>query len=176
MIIAIFVHDAQTPPTPVALPLTHIFDKSPTGFTLKYPDDWTYAIPTIGVFVLAPTETLNGTQPGPTFTVQRAEPLSIMGTLDSALDRYLQSGPLRTPGRWQITDPAHTIEFDGRDARMTQLEGADVQGTPALHTQIITTSANNSLVYLLITTVPVSKRAAYEPTLDAMLKTVQILE
>ena len=176
VIIALFVHDAQTPPTPVALPLTHTFDKSPTGFTVKYPDDWDYAIPSVGVFVLAPTETLNGTEPGPTFTVQRALPLSVVGTIDKALDSYLQGGPLHTPGQWQVTSPAQPIQFDRRDARVAEIEGANVAGTPAIHTKIIATSSNNTFVYLVITTVPVSKRAALEPTLEAMLKTVQILE
>jgi hypothetical protein len=175
-IIVLFLHDSQTPPTPVALPLTHTFDKSPTGFTLRYPDDWDYAIPSVGVFVLAPIGTLNGTEPGPTFTVQRANPLSVMGTIDKALESYLQGGPLHTPGQWQVTSAAQPIQFDRRDARVTEIEGANVQGTLPIHTKIIVTSSTNTFVYLIITTVPVSKRAALEPTLEAMLKTVKILE
>src|SRR4051794_3292102 len=124
-IAALFIRDAQTPATPVALPLTQTFDKSPTGFTLKYPDDWNYAIPSAGVFIIAPSQTLAGTEAGPTLTVQRANPLAVLGTLDKALADYLQSGPLHTPGRWQVTDTAHMIQFNGRDARMVELEGAD---------------------------------------------------
>src|SRR5690242_14761659 len=103
VIVALIVRDSQTPTTPVALPLTQTFDKS-SGFTLKYPDDWQYAIPSAGVFIVAPSQTLDGTEAGPILTVQRANPLEILGTLDKALNGYLQSGPLHIAGRWQVTD------------------------------------------------------------------------
>ncbi len=176
LIVALFVRDAQTPITPVTQPLTQTFDKSPTGFTMKYPADWNYTIPTIGVFVLAPEQMPDEKELVPTFTIQRAEPLSVTGTLDNALDRYLQNGPLRVPGRWQITSAIQTLQIDGRDARQVEIEGADAPGSPPLHTKIVVTASNNTLVYFLSTTMPVSKRAAFEPTLDAMLKTVHLLE
>ena len=176
LIVLLFVHDAQTPAAPVAEPLTQTFDKSPTGFTLKYPDDWTYEIPAIGTFILAPSQTLDGTEAGPTFTVQRTEPLIELGTLDNVINRYLQNGPLHTPGNWQITKPLYTLQLDRQSTRAVELQGADVPNTPPLYTRIIAISAKNTFVYLLITTEPASKRTAYDPTLDAMLATVQILE
>src|SRR5664279_1458435 len=99
LLVVVFVRDAQTPQTPVAQPLTHTFDQSPSAFTMKYPDDWQYSIPQLGVFVIAPLQAVNDNEIVPTFTVQRAEPLSVVGTLDKALERYLQNGPLFTPGR-----------------------------------------------------------------------------
>ncbi|HVU11970.1 MAG TPA: hypothetical protein VHD90_11865 [Phototrophicaceae bacterium] len=175
VIVVVFVRDAQTSATPVALPLTQSFNDS-ASITFKYPDDWSYAIPAQGLIIVGPNQTINGGEPGPTLTIQRAEPLSIVGTLDAALDRYLQNGPLHAPDRWQVTTAAHPIQFGGQDARAVELEGSDSASAPPDHTQIITTTSKNQFVYLLITTVPVSKQAAYDPTLAAMLDAVKILE
>jgi hypothetical protein len=175
-ILFVFVRDAQTPPAPVALPLTNSFDGSPTGFTLRYPDGWSYSIPQIGVFVIAPDQTLSGSEPGPTLTVQRAEPISIAGTLDSALDRYLRNGPLRTGSAWKLTSGIQTTQFLERDARSVELEGTDSPNAPRMHARITVATAKNTIIYFLVTSVPVEKLAAYTPTLDAMLATVQILE
>ncbi len=176
LVIAIFVRDAQTPPTPKALPLTKTFDDSPTGFTFQYPDDWAYAIPTLGVLVVAPQPVLSGSEAGPTLTVQRAEPLSIVGSLDAALERYLRNGPLRVAGRWTITSPAQPVEFAGRGALSVEVEGADAANAPAYHSRILAAAADNSIVYFFVASVPVEKRAAHELTLEAMLDTVQLLE
>jgi hypothetical protein len=173
--VVVFVHDAQTPATPVALPLTQSFNDS-ASITFKYPDDWSYAIPAQDLVIIGPNQTIDGSESGPTLTIQRAEPLSIVGTLDAALDRYLQNGPLHTAGLWQVTTAAHTTQFQGQDAREVELEGSDSAGQPTSHTQIIATTSKNQFVYLVITAVPVSKQAAYDPTLAAMLAAVQILE
>ncbi len=124
IIAALFIHDANTPPTPVALPLTKTFDQSPTGFTIQYPGEWEYAIPSVGLMILGPSETLFDNVPGPTFTIQRAEPLSVVGSLDNALDRYLQNGPLRISGQWQITQAANVFQFQDRDARVVELQAS----------------------------------------------------
>ncbi len=173
---AVFIRDAQTPRLPVALPLTKTFDDSPTGFTLQYPDEWQYVIPTVGVLVMGPTQTLSQNEPGPTLTVQRTQPLSISGTLDNALDRYLQSGPLSEEGLWHVTTATHQVTLDGRDARAVELEGANAAGLPQLHTRITATVADNSFVYLLVTTAPADRVDAFAPTLDAITATFQILE
>jgi hypothetical protein len=105
------------------------------------------------------------------------EPLSVYeGSLNTAVERYLNSGPLRVEGRWQIVEEVSTIVFQERDARLVALEGTDVEGGAPLHTRIIATSANNTFVYLFITTVPVERRSVLEPTLEAMLETIEILE
>ena len=176
LILVIFVHDAQAPPAPAALPLTQSFDDSPQGFTLMYPDEWEFQIPTQGIATWGPPETLYNGVPGPTLTVQRAEPLSIVGTLDAALDRYLQSGPLRQPDRWHITEAMQTTKLEGRDARVVALEGSDADGAPQMHARIVVTTADNTFVYFFVTAVPVDKREQYEPTFDAVLASVRILE
>ncbi len=175
LVVVVFVRDAQTPPIPVALPLTQSFNDS-ASITFKYPDDWSYAIPAQGLIIVAPNQTINGSEPGPTLTIQRAEPLSTVGTLDAALDRYLQNGPLHTPGRWQVVNAAHAVQFHGQDSRLAELQGSDSASQLTQDTQIIATTSKNQFVYLLITAVPVSKQAAYDPTLAAMRDAVKILE
>jgi hypothetical protein len=159
-----------------ALALNRTFDKSPTGFTIDYPDEWEYIIPSLGIMVLGPPETLFENQPGPTFTIHRAEPLSVVGSLENALDRYLNSGPLRTPERWEITIATRATQIDQRDALLVELQGADRENAPTLHTRIIVTSADNTFVYFFITTVPSERSASFDLTFDAMLATVRILE
>ncbi|MFN8450103.1 MAG: hypothetical protein U0521_16350 [Anaerolineae bacterium] len=176
LILVIFVRDAQAPPAPVALPLTESFDQSPTGFTLMYPAEWETQIPAAGIAIFGPAETLSGTEPGPTLTVQRANPLSVVGTLDAALDSYLNNGPLSDSDRWRITDPVQTVQIDGRDARSVSVQGSDSDGAPEMHARIVITSADNTFVYFFITAVPVDKRDRYDPTFDAMLASVRILE
>lgn len=175
-IIVLFIVDAQAVKPPTPLPLTQTFDQSPTGFTFMYPEGWDYMIPMLGVMVMGAPETLYEGVPGPTFTVHRIEPLTVLGTLDNALQRYLESGPLRVPGQWEIVEPISSITFEGRDARVVELVGADNEANPPTHTRIVVTSADNTFVYVFITTVPVDRKAAYDPTLQAVLDTVRILE
>jgi len=175
-IIALFIADAQSTKTPAPLPLVNTFDDSPTGFSFMYPEDWEYMIPLLGVLVTGPSQTLYQGQPGPTFTVQRIEPISIWGTLENALDSYLQSGPLRQSGRWTIVTPVTTTTLENRDARMVELEGSDGEGAAPLHTRIVATLADNTFVYIFITSVPVDHQNLYASTLQAMLDSVRILE
>ena len=165
-----------SPTEPTALPLTRNFDKSPTGFTFYYPDKWQYAIPAVGIMVLGPPDTLNEGALGPTLTVQRAEPLAVVGDLDGALNRYLTRGPLQTEGQWMVTAEARTTRFDERDARVIDLEGSSIAGGAPLHMRILVTSADNTFVYLIIATMPLADRARFEPTIDAILATMHILE
>jgi hypothetical protein len=175
-IIALFIADALAPKNAAPLPLTETFDDSPTGFSFMYPGEWDYIIPMIGVLVTGPPQTLYEGVPGPTFTVHRLNPLSVLGSLDEALQGYLDSGPLRVPGRWQVTAPASTIVFEGRDARVVELRGSDAEGGAPMHTRMVITAADNTFVYVFITTVPADGRTTYEQTLQAMLDTVRILE
>jgi hypothetical protein len=176
---ALFVMDAQrvnTPTTQAAAPLSQTFDRSPTGFTFNYPDGWEYMIPTLGVMVMALPETLYQNEPGPTFTVQRLNPLSIVGSLEDAINLYLERGPLRVDGLWRVTAAMTTLTLQGREARVVEIEGNDSTGSPPLHTRIVSIAADNTFVYLLITTVPVERRAVFDSTLEAMLQSVRILE
>ncbi|MCC6801461.1 MAG: hypothetical protein IT319_01155 [Anaerolineae bacterium] len=175
LILVIFVHDAQAPPAPAALPLTRSFDDSPQGFTLMYPAEWEVQIPAQGMAIWGPPDTLYNGVPGPTFTVQRAEPLSVVGTLDAAVERYLQSGPLRTPDRWHVIETTET-ELEGREARRIIIEGSDSDAAPEMQARVIVTTSDNTFVYFFVTAVPLDKREQYDPTFDEMLATVRILE
>lgn len=174
-IAVVFIRDAQTAPVPVALPLTQTFDDT-ESFTLKYPEEWEYIIPTVGVLVMGPPQTLFENEPGPTLTVQRSNPLSISGTLDAALNNYLQSGPFAEEGLWRVTLAAHESTIDQREARIVELQGANLAGAPELHTRITATAADNTFVYMIVTTTPADRVTAFSPTLDAIIATLQILE
>lgn len=175
-IAVVFVRDAQTPPTPVALPLTQTFDDSPTGFTLKYPEEWQYIIPAVGVMVMGPPQTLFDNQPGPSLTIQRSYPLSISGSLEGALDSYLQAGPLSQEGLWQITVPIHETMLDNREARTVELKGSNAPGLAQLHTSITATAADNTFVYLVVASSPADRVANFAPTINAIMQTLEILE
>src|SRR5262245_47630149 len=83
-VIGFFIQDAQRARLPAPPPLVNTFDKSPSGFTFKYPEGWEYMIPMQGVLVAGPPATLFENQPGPTLTVQRGLPISILGSLEGA--------------------------------------------------------------------------------------------
>lgn len=174
-IVTLFVLDAQAVKTRPPV-LSKVFDKSPTGFMLRYPEGWEYSIPLVGLMTMGAPETLYQHQPGPTFTVQRGLPLSISGTLEQALTDYLQSGPLRVAGRWAITAQISRTTVEGRDARVVELVGSDQPDALRLHTRVIATTADNTFVYLFISTSPETEQAHYEPLFKAILESVQILE
>lgn len=175
-ILIVFIRDAQTPPAPMALPLTKSFNESPTGFTLLYPEEWQYFIPARGLMVMGPPQTIFQGEPGPTLTVQRADPLTVVGTLDAALDRYLSLGPLSNEAQWEVVEPIRVTTFEGRDARAVDLQGANAEGAPELYTRVIATVADNTFVYLIVLSTPAERRDAFDPTLNAMLETIRILE
>ena len=156
-------------------PLVNTFDRSPTGFTFQYPEGWTYQIPFQGVLLAGLPESLNNTVPGPLFTVQRGQTLNLAGSLSGAIDMYLQDGPLRTEGLWEVTVPEADTTIDGRAARTIELEGSEPGGVPS-HTRVVATAADNTLVYLFVTTAPLTDAAQFRPTFDAMLASVAIFE
>lgn len=177
-VVALFALDAQALKTRSGAPLqlVHTFDKSPTGFSIQYPDGWDYVIPFQGVFMMGPPTTLDNTEAGPTLTIQRTDPLTITGDLQNALSRFLESGPLAQGKDWKITKNISTTTIDGREALIVELEGRDVPNGPIFYTQIIATAADNTFVYLFISAVPKDRWAAYQATFEAMLKTATILE
>lgn len=161
--------------TPQPEPLVNTFDRSPTGFAFQYPDGWTYQIPFQGVLLAGLPESLDNSVPGPIFTVQRGLTLNLTGSLSGAIEMYLQDGPLRTEGRWQVTVPEADTTIDGRPARVIELEGAEPGDVPS-HTRVVATAADNTLIYLFITTAPVAVAEKYRPTFDAILGSVEIFE
>lgn len=162
-----------------ALPaaLEQSFDGRSSAFTFDYPAGWDYTIPIPGVLVVAPEATLYQNAPGPTFTVQRANPLSVYdGSLDAALSQYLSRGPLSAERQWQVTDEARAITFLGRDARRVELYGRENDASPLSRARIVTTAAANTFVYYLVITAPDDQWADLAPTLEAVLNSVEILE
>jgi hypothetical protein len=164
----------QLPDSPLSL--TQTFDKSPTGFTFRYPDGWQYTIPMRGLLVMAEPETLFQNQPGPTFTVQRSAPISVYGSLAEALDLYLRRGPLRSDRTWSRLTEITSSTFQGREALVVDLEGTENEVSPKLHAHIIATPAQNTFFYIMVLTAPSDEWSYHEPTLQAMLESLQILE
>jgi hypothetical protein len=155
--------------------LTQTFT-SPTGFTLRYPDNWETAIPMSGLMVAGMRATLYENQPGATFTVQRSQPFEVYGTLDEALDQYLRRGPLRADRAWTVINEITPTTFDGHDALIVDIQGKENEASPELRAHILTTTADNTFVYLLILTAPAADWSAHEPTLRAMLDSLEIIE
>lgn len=158
------------------LPLTKTFDKSPTGFQFDYPDEWDFIIPSQGILMAGPKETLEGAQAGPLFTVLRGLPMSITGSVSGALNMYLERGALTEPDKWRITAEEIDTVVNGRPARLVELQGTDSPELPLTHTRVFALAADNSFVYLIVINVPINLRDRFEPTLNAMLDTVDLLE
>ena len=172
----IVVFTRRSTDTTTTAALTRTFDKSPTGFTLRYPQDWEYLLPMSGLVVFGTPKTLNENQTGSTFTIQRIDPLSVYGNLDEALDRYLRRGPLRPDRQWAKTGDVTTTTFLGRDARRVEIQGKENAVSPELRAQVIATVAQNTFVYIVVLTAPSAEWEQHQATLQAMLDTLQILE
>jgi hypothetical protein len=129
-----------------------------------------------GMLLMGMPETLNNNQAGPTFTVQRNAPLSVYGSLDEALDLYLRRGPLRPDRFWSMLGDITHATFLGREALFVDLQGAENMVSPELRVHIVATVAQNTFVYILVLTSPVEDWNTYQPILQAMLDSVQILE
>lgn len=159
-----------------ALPLTQVFDASPQGFTMRYPADWDYSIPMQGLMLLGPQATLFQATPGPTFTVQRLGPLGTFGSLEAALDLYLRRGPLRADRFWQQQGEVSSGAFRDRPALRVEIAGRENADSPESRGRIVATLAQNTFVYIIALTAPLTDWAAVEPTLQAMLDSLEILE
>jgi hypothetical protein len=157
-------------------PLVNHFGESPRGFSFDYPDGWTYVIPLPGTLLAAPEALLSDGQPGPSFTVQRGQPLTISGTVREALQAYLDNGPLRVPGRWRIVGDIVPATLDGREALSVLLNGSEANSGEPFETRITAAAADSRFVYLIITSVPESQRGQYISTLAAMTASVKLLE
>ncbi|MBZ0287757.1 MAG: hypothetical protein K8I30_09095 [Anaerolineae bacterium] len=156
--------------------LVRIFNNSPTGFTIRYPDGWQSIIPMTGLVVFGAPDTLNNVEPGPTFTVQRTDPLSVYGTLNEALDLYLRRGPLRPDRSWKPLGEITQMTFAGRDALSVNIQGRENDVSPEMRAHIVATTAQNTFVYILVLTAPAEDWGVDEPTLTAMLNSLQMLE
>lgn len=166
----------QAAPDLAAPRLPRTFDGSPSGFTFQYPDDWSYTIPTQGLLIAGLPQTLQDNAPGPTFTVQRTQPLSIYGTLEEALALYLRRGPLSAGREWAQLGEVQRGPFLSRDALTVEIEGRDNPASPTQRGRVMVTTAANTFVYVFVVAAPVSVWEDFVPTFDAIIESVEILE
>ena len=155
--------------------LVNSYDLSPDVFTFKYALGWQYRLLMQNLLMVAQPPTFEG-EAGPTFTVQRSFPLSASDDLDEALQTYLNAGPLRDAGRWQVVDDIMPVIFGEREALALELEGREADDQPMLHTRIVITRAGNGAVYILSASAPLDAWAQHEAVLGAMLASVDIVE
>lgn len=156
--------------------LTKTFGDSPSGFTFRYPESWKYFIPIKGLMVAGDPDTLNGDTPGPSFTIQRTEPVSVYDSLDAALDQYLNRGALSPGKQWHKLGEITRTTFLGRDALTVELQGLENAASPEQRVKILATTAQNSFIYYIILSAPVATWETDEPLLKAVLDSLQILE
>lgn len=154
--------------------LTGSFESN--SFRMAYPESWQDNIPQTNILFLGSPEVLHQ-QAGASMLVQRSIALtSDAETLQEALQLYLERGPLRIAGKWSIVGDITTIKFAERDALQVILEGADNAEAVPMHSEIIVTRADNSIVYVFAMSAPVEQWDTIEPTFAAMLASVEILE
>ncbi|MDQ7026570.1 MAG: hypothetical protein Q9P01_14220 [Anaerolineae bacterium] len=147
-----------------------------TVFRFRYPEDWQHQIPQTNMLFLASPDVLRQ-QAGATVTIQRSIRLSAEAdTLEAALDFYLERGPLRADRDWAIVEAAQSITFDDREALTVVLEGAEVEGTTLMRSEIYITQSNNNLIYVFSVTAPQAQWDSIEATFSAILDSVTILE
>lgn len=157
----------------VSLPNT--YDRSPTAFTLNYPEDWIHQIPQAGTLIVASPSTLRG-EVGPALVVRRSELLAAVDSLDEALDDYLNNGPLRPNRNWEIVEERIPVTVGGRDALKIELAGSEVPDAPRLHTRVFVARAGNGVVYFMAFSAPEEIWQATLPTIDAITNSMVIIE
>lgn len=172
-LIAVLVSILGQPDTTIIL--TQQF-RSQTGVNFDYPEHWQSVIPERNIIFLADPAVLNQ-QPGASMTIQRSLRLTTeVDTLEAALERYVQRGPLAAAGEWTLTGEIRATQIDGRDARSVSLEGSEFADAPPMRSQISVTAADNGIFYIFAMSAPRSGWDAVEPTFVAILDSVNIQE
>jgi hypothetical protein len=146
------------------------------GFRMVYPKGWQHQILQTNILFLSSPETLQ-LEAGASMVVQRS--IRLTGeteTLEEALKLYLERGPLRTDGAWEILAEIAPITFAQRDAIAVALEGADSEDAIPMHSKIIATRADNGLIYIFAVSAPVERWNTDGETLELILASVEILE
>jgi hypothetical protein len=147
-----------------------------SAFSFRYPEGWRHQIPQTNMLLLASPDVLR-LQEGATMTIQRSIRLSAEAdTLEAALDFYLERGPLRADRDWAIVEAAQSITFDDREALTVVLEGAELEGTTLMRSEIYITESDNNLIYVFSVTAPQAQWDSIEATFSAILDSVTILE
>lgn len=173
---------SNRPPQPLksfapALSLQHQYLESPTAFAFSYPEDWLYNIPHANTLIIAPPA-LFQLELSPNIVVYRNLGLISAGSLDAMMDTYLRRGPLHGKHAWQQVGERVVSRIADRSALTVVLQGRDLARIESeeLRIQITITQADNKMVYIFVTTVPVAQRFHYENTLAAILSSVEIRE
>ncbi len=157
-----------------AQPLTQEF----VGKTLQfsYPEDWQYNIPQTNLLLLGAPEFF-AIEPAPNVVIYRNLGLLSEDGLEAMLDIYLRRGPLHGDHDWDVGDRERT-RLDDRPAISVILQGRDLAAIKSeeLLVRITLTQAENQMVYIIATSVPVAQLPAHEATLASILASVKILE
>lgn len=161
-------------PASASIVLNQQFDSN--AFSFRYPEDWNYQIPQINMLFLVSPEIMQQ-QAGASISIQRSMRLSAEATsLEAALNVYLERGPLRPDRAWIIAGEIETIRFDGREALFVAVEGSEELGTIMMRSEIIVTQGNNGFFYIFAVTAPLEQWQTIEPSFQAILGSVRILE
>jgi len=172
-LVAVLITLLGQPDTTVSL--TQQF-RSQTGINFDYPEDWRSVIPERNIIFLADPTVMNQ-QPGASMTIQRSLRLTTeVDTLEAALERYVQRGPLAAAGEWTLTGEIRATQIDGRDARSLSLEGSELADAVPMRSEISVTTADNGIFYIFAMSAPLSDWPAVAPTFAAILDSVQIQE
>jgi hypothetical protein len=146
------------------------------AFSVRYPDGWTYQIPQPNIMFLASPE-VTQMQAGATMSIQRSLRLSAEAdSIASALNIYLERGPLRQDRAWTIVEEVRGTRFDGRDALFVAVEGSEDAGTLLMRSEITVTASTNGNFYIFTANAPVEQWEAVAPSFEAILESVKILE
>jgi len=164
--------EAAVASTEIALPTE--FESN--AFRFSYPETWRHNIPQQNMLFLASPEVRNQ-EVGASMTIQRSIRLTGEATsLDDALDIYLRRGALRSDRAWEIVEEAQAIVFANRDSLRIALEGAERAGDTLMRSEIYVTQANNELIYVFAISAPLEQWQAIQPTFQAVLDSITILE
>ncbi len=155
--------------------LPYRYTESPAAFAFNYPEGWHYQIPQMGVLILAQPATFNG-QPGPTLTIHRSTSLGMYGSLEAALDEYMQRGPLRPEHGWEMVGEIEPVTFKGLEALEVEVQGSEFEGWENLHARIIATQPSSLVIYLFVLAAPVDQWEASQPVLTSVLDSVELFE
>ncbi|MCB9459705.1 MAG: hypothetical protein H6670_08650 [Anaerolineaceae bacterium] len=155
--------------------LSERFENS-ASIHFSYPAGWQFVIPEQNIIFLGSPEVLNQ-EIGASITIQRSLRLMTeVETLDDALTLFLERGPLADGPAWEVIEAARAIQIDGRDARITVLEGADIEGAERLRSEIAVTESDSGVYYVFAATAGIAQWPETEPIIQAILDSVDILE
>lgn len=160
---------------PNAAALPYRYTESPSAFAFNYPQGWSYQIPQMGLLILAQPGTFSG-EPGPTFTIHRSTSLGMYGSLEAALDEYMQRGPLRPDHGWETVGEITPTTFRGLEALEVEVQGSEFEGWENLHARIIAAQPSSLVIYLFVLAAPVDQWEASLPVLTRVLDSVELFE